>query len=419
MQVLVWLTFFLLLETTTTTTTTPPTPSAGGLESILTDPDVGKDMVAIVQSKGYPIEEYFVPTRDGYILGVYRIPEGRNISTLRFRHNSEKTPAKPVVLLQHGLLDSSYTWVNNFPNQSLGFILADAGFDVWFGNNRGNTWSKRHAWLSVNSDEFWDFTFDEMAKYDFPDTVNFILNKTGHKQLSYVGHSQGTTQAFAGLSQNKNLTERINILIALGPVASVRHQKSLLLTLLADFDLINIINLFGFREFLPDKTIIQKFAPELCKWVPYGCEDIIFLLTGFSHNLNASRISVYISETPAGTSVKNVMHWTQGVKQDGFQMYDYGCGLFSCKNQEHYGQKTPPQYNLTQVTIPTALYYGGQDLLTEPKDIQILLNSLPNIISKSEQSTYAHLDFTWAVNANEQVYQSVVRQLLEVNNYSG
>lgn len=36
-------------------------------------------------------------------------------------------------------------------------------------------------------------SLDEMAKYDLPATINFIVEKTGQERLYYVGHSQGTT----------------------------------------------------------------------------------------------------------------------------------------------------------------------------------------------------------------------------------
>ena len=62
-----------------------------------------------------------------------------------------------------------------------------------------------------------------MAKYDLPAMVDFILNTTGHKQISYVGHSQGTTIAFAGLSINKDLQSKINLFVGLGPVANTTH----------------------------------------------------------------------------------------------------------------------------------------------------------------------------------------------------
>ena len=97
---------------------------------------------------------------------------------------------RPVVVLQHGLLDSSFTWVCNTPEKSLAFILADRGFDVWLPNSRGNVYSKKHTKYSTKSNKFWNFSWDEMAKYDLPASIEYILNRTKSEKISYIGHSQ-------------------------------------------------------------------------------------------------------------------------------------------------------------------------------------------------------------------------------------
>eukprot|EP00750_Incisomonas_marina_P028336 INCI6656.1.p1 GENE.INCI6656.1~~INCI6656.1.p1 ORF type:complete len:343 (-),score=51.10 INCI6656.1:342-1370(-) len=323
------------------------------------DPDEGLAMADLVTRHGYPIEEHFVTTADGYILGMFRIPHGRNATS----HNA----SKPPVLLQHALLDSSFAYVCNLPNESLGYILADAGYDVWFGNNRGNKYSTNHTHLSPKKREFWEFTYDDMALVDLPAEVDYITSVTGAAQISYVGHSEGTIQAFAGFSWNQTLASKIRVFIALAPVAYVYHIKTAFLQLMCKLDLDEIFVLFGDKSFLPSSSIISKIAPGICNTLPMGCADVLELIVGPARNINNTRLPVYVGETPSGTSVQNMVHWCQGMREDKFRMYDYGTRL---KNHEHYNQTTPPEYKLADLNVPTVLLSGGHDFLADPTDVR-------------------------------------------------
>ena len=72
---------------------------------------------------------------------------------------------------------------------------------------------------------------------------------------------------------------------------------------------------------------------------------------------------VIFGHTPAGTSTKTVVHYAQEIHEGGnFQSFDYG----TAENIKRYGQNTPPQYDLEQISTPTALFYANNDWLAGP-----------------------------------------------------
>ncbi|XP_036591700.1 gastric triacylglycerol lipase-like [Trichosurus vulpecula] len=348
---------------------------------------------------GYPSEDYEVMTEDGYILGVYRIPYGKN--------HTNNSAQRPVVFLQHGLLTSASSWISNLPSNSLAFLLADAGCDVWLGNSRGNTWSRRHSFLSVDSDLFWAFSFDEMATYDLPATIDFIGRKTGQKEMYYVGHSQGTTIAFIAFSTLPRLAQRIKIFFALAPVITIRYTKSPLIKVAhALRALLKVI--YGKREFMRN-TLFNKFiGTKLCsmKHLDSVCLSFLLLLCGCDFkNLNTSRLDIYLSQNPAGTSVQNIIHWIQDYDSGDFRAFDWGNPDL---NRMHFNQSTPPLYTVADMQVPTATWNGGQDLVANPEDIKNLLPQITNLIYHKTIPYYNHLDFIWGINAPWTIYYGII-----------
>ncbi|XP_071941868.1 gastric triacylglycerol lipase-like [Antedon mediterranea] len=367
------------------------------------DPEVNMDAIELITSKGYPAESHYVHTPDGFILGMQRIPYGR--------HDKPSNKTRPVVFLQHGLLASSTNFLTNLRNESLGYILADAGFDVWLGNVRGNTYSKNHTYLKPDQKEFWAWSFDEMAEFDLPAMVNYVLNVTKQPKLSYVGHSQGTIMGFVEFSYNQKLAEKINVFIALAPVANVTHMESPIRYLAAFLPEIQFLfDILGVKEFLPNTEFIDMLAEDLCNQPDtfLFCKNIIFILCGYDDkNLNKSRLPVYFTHCPAGTSVQDVVHWAQMVHDGNFQKYDYG----KDENLKKYKQPKPPSYSVRNMNVPIALYTGGQDWLADPVDVADLIPKLQNIVQHLNLPDYDHMDFIWGLDAANRVYPDVIKTL--------
>nr|CAD2183051.1 unnamed protein product [Meloidogyne enterolobii] len=370
----------------------------------------------IIKYYGYKCEIHSVTTKDGYILEMHRIPSGRNEAEKNLKSK------KPVVYLQHGLLASSFDWVANLPNQSLGFILADAGFDVWMGNVRGNVYSSKHEKSFIGKDDYWKFTWDEMALIDLPAMVDKALEISGQSKLFYVGHSQGTLIMFAQLaSDNQEFKNKIIKYFALAPVATIKYMKGLISLSGKLFGKsFNILNKhFGSHEFLPSNWASKLFAKMLCSPILSSsiCDNIMFLIGGTDNSqLNETRIVVYTKHEPAGTSTRNIAHWTQMQQSGLVQKFDYGT---ENENRLIYGQIKPPIYNLTNInTIPIYLFYSDSDWLATDKDVEeTIIKQIPkeNIKIAKKLPNFNHFDFIWGINAPDKIYKGMIEEISKEN----
>lgn len=363
------------------------------------DPEETMTVPEIIEFWGYPAETYAAITDDGYVLTMHRIPHGKKKSS---------TLNRPVVFLQHGLLCSSSNWVTNLPSNSLAFVLADAGFDVWMGNVRGNTYSTAHIKYKTNESKYWEFSWDEMAKYDLPAMINHALFISGKKSLYYVGHSQGTMMAFAGLSMHKSLAKKVDVFFALAPVAKVAHTESPIRYLAYFTPLIKLMfGEFGVRDFMPSTKLVKWLAEKICPEESDACDNILFLLSGYDiSNLNKTRVPVYFTHTPAGTSVQNILHYGQMILGNKFAAYDFGRE----KNLIKYGQPEPRQYDVN-LTTPVYAFSGGQDWLADPKDVDWLISKVPHLLRHKIIPKYNHLDFIWGEDADVMIYKNIIRTM--------
>jgi lysosomal acid lipase/cholesteryl ester hydrolase len=379
------------------------------------DEDDGLTMTELVQKRGYTINTHYVTTEDGYILTIFNIPEGKTEGKTEGKSEG-KTNKKPVVLLQHGLFDSSYTWINNYETQSLGYILADQGYDVWLGNNRGNTYGRNHTTLDPDKDnEFWEFTYDEMGSQDLPAMIDYIVNTTSVQSLSYVGHSEGTIQVFASGSDNIKQTKLINLFIALAPVAYVEHVRSPEVVVLARANMAKTLINRGHLEFFPNPREDHVLASDFCYHGEQLCNFMLETFCGPTKNMNKTRLQVYVSETPAGTSTYNLDHWVQGIINGTFAHYDFGSDE---ANLQVYGTTSPPRYDLSKFSIKTALFTGSNDILADPMDVERLVDELTpdTVVYRDNQEDFNHLDFVWSPIAAERIYRDKVLPLLKQYN---
>jgi pimeloyl-ACP methyl ester carboxylesterase len=326
-------------------------------------------------------------SKDGYNLVAFQILP--NISN---HLNSEK------ILILHGLGDSPDSFA--IEENSIVFYLLDKGYEVWLGSNRGTKYSCTHQTLDNTSEEFWDYSWQEMGAYDVPSFVDTVIEVTGVNQVTIIGHSQGTTQTFAALSDIPTLQNKVKQFIALAPVLFMERDpespnlwtimgKMNVLKLLSDLNIVSL-PFVDINEYMLIKPIVYL----ACVKTKFLCKLMMKLL--FSKNpdlINYEKVPQYFDRAPGGCSVKSFRHYSQLMFSANvtFHKFNYD----EQENWKKYGQKDAPIYDISKIKIPVKAFYGGNDQLCSLKNMSFIIENVKNIKTYF-MDEWGHVEYLWA-----------------------
>ncbi|KAJ5074036.1 sterol esterase tgl1 [Anaeramoeba ignava] len=378
-----------------------------------------------VMKKGYPLEQFVVQTKDNYFLQLHRIPCGReeykeqqeklfsqeNFEQEKQEPRERRKEPKPVAFFMHGFMQSSASYVAAKKKVGLAFLLADLGYDCWFGNHRGNSYSDRHQDLGVKDDLFWDYSIDELIQLDAPTLINFVLDKTHNKSVTYIGFSQGTTVGFGAFSFYPELSSKINLFVSLAPCGVVKNPHTWFFKLVTKLPGKYIHLLFGKQAMIREisKVFLKYTSIEWFSFIIQICMSILFKWT--NKYLDQKNMPVYCQQLYSPTSVKLCRHWFSILRTGPIHMFDYENEY---ENKKHYGTSKPPLYDLSKIKCPIALYYGENDNLINITELLKRLNS-ELVVETLSIKEGEHFDLLYGLTNKKQIYPSILKNLKKFN----
>ncbi|KAI4298515.1 hypothetical protein L6164_032065 [Bauhinia variegata] len=367
--------------------------SPENFDGMLRSPDVSLCEHLILPA-GYPCSEHTIQTKDGYLLALQRVTS----SSSRYAGGRG-----PPVLLQHGLFMAGDAWFLNTPEQSLGYILADHGFDVWVGNVRGTHWSYGHISLSEKDKDFWDWSWEELALYDLAEMINYINSITNSK-LFVVGHSQGTIMSLAAFTQPE-IVEKVEAAALLSPISYLDHVYAPFVLRMVSMHIDQMILAMGIHQLNFRSDWGVSLMDSIC-YSGVNCNDLLTSITGKNCCFNNSRVDFYLQYEPHPSASKNLRHLFQMIRQGTFSKYDYGI----LKNLRLYGQLKPPEFDLSRIpkSLPLWMAYGGNDALADLTDFQHTLKELQSTPELLYLEDYGHVDFILSINAKQDIYDHII-----------
>lgn len=315
-----------------------------------------------------PDELHFVPCPDGVRVLLHRyLPRGEN------KHG------EPVFFC-HGLGANKYNLDFN-PGYSLARYFSSKGYDAWVISLRGaESWSTKTLTERIN----WNFNFDTFVENDIKCAVDFIISKTGHKSLHWIGHSMGGMLLYAYIIRWGG--EKIKSGITLGsPVKFGNADRHVKLLLNTDFILRNLrkIHLHIFARLTAPFTGVFKSRVITHQMNPHNVDFRIIRRAQFN------------AVTPLSTTL--LRQFKDWLENDEFRTFD---------------RRLSYRNNLDKIEKPVLVVAGRKDKMALIEDVKY---AYEKISSKDKRylelsrengfsADYGHIDMVFGKRAPEEVF---------------
>lgn len=244
-----------------------------------------------------------------------------------------------------------------------------------------------------------------MGVYDLPAMIDLIKHKSEVTKITYIGHSQGTTQLFAGFSELPDyFNSNLNGFIGLGPITKLNHIKSSFLKVFGDYGLDNFFNILDITEVFPSPSSVNKLGAVICDNLYILCSGLLKVLSDNNmNNDDKNRFLVFVSHFPSGTSLKSLNHYS-----------------LIYKEKEFINFKTKRKYDYySKIDIPVSLLVGKEDKLSTPENAREIRNNFwknGNLHFYKEYDNMGHA--TFFLTKTKEYINDVVRCLEDFNYFS-
>ena len=103
------------------------------------------------------------------------------------------------------------------------------------------------------------------------------------------------------------------------------------------------------------------------------------------------------------TSIYTLIHYSQMICKKNFQAYNW---TLEDENVNRYNISKPPLYSLSNVKVPTVIFWSDRDAFASYSNVKRLQNELPNLQSIYHVD-FCHIDYLWGENAWNELYRPI------------